>query len=165
MLEIAMELERVATHDEYFVRRGLYPNVDFYSGIVLRALGVGHIPDIPVCVVWRAQEVAGLHSCTCPIRCRPNTQLQADDSVWAAADPSLHVHCAVCCRAHSGLGEDTTATFPVYSCDELIAAPLPRTLTAAFNTWQVAHWKEMAQQQQALPKISRPRQVRGGGLV
>ena len=35
-----MELERVATHDPYFVQRGLYPNVDFYSGIVLRALGV-----------------------------------------------------------------------------------------------------------------------------
>lgn len=35
-----MELERVATHDQYFVQRGLYPNVDFYSGIVLRALGV-----------------------------------------------------------------------------------------------------------------------------
>lgn len=40
LLEIAMELERVATHDQYFVQRGLYPNVDFYSGIVLRALGV-----------------------------------------------------------------------------------------------------------------------------
>ena len=40
LLEIAMELERVATHDPYFVQRGLYPNVDFYSGIVLRALGV-----------------------------------------------------------------------------------------------------------------------------
>ena len=36
-----MELERVATHYQYFVQRGLYPNVDFYSGIVLRALGVG----------------------------------------------------------------------------------------------------------------------------
>ncbi|KAK9915122.1 hypothetical protein WJX75_004966 [Coccomyxa subellipsoidea] len=40
LLDIAMELENVATHDPYFVQRGLYPNVDFYSGIVLRALGV-----------------------------------------------------------------------------------------------------------------------------
>jgi citrate synthase len=37
-----MELEKIALVDEYFVKRNLYPNVDFYSGIVLRAL------DIPV---------------------------------------------------------------------------------------------------------------------
>ncbi len=40
LLEIALQLEDVALHDEYFVERKLYPNVDFYSGIVLRALGV-----------------------------------------------------------------------------------------------------------------------------
>eukprot|EP00927_Polykrikos_kofoidii_P032117 TRINITY_DN2744_c0_g1_i2.p1 TRINITY_DN2744_c0_g1~~TRINITY_DN2744_c0_g1_i2.p1 ORF type:complete len:509 (-),score=55.03 TRINITY_DN2744_c0_g1_i2:102-1565(-) len=39
-LEMAMELERVALSDEYFVKRKLYPNVDFYSGIMLRALGI-----------------------------------------------------------------------------------------------------------------------------
>ncbi len=50
LLEIAMELERVATHDPYFVQRGLYPNVDFYSGIVLRALGVRARPlQHPAC--------------------------------------------------------------------------------------------------------------------
>ena len=38
-LEVAMELERIALHDEYFVEKKLYPNVDFYSGITLRALG------------------------------------------------------------------------------------------------------------------------------
>ena len=40
LLEIAMELEHIATHDEYFIKRGLYPNVDFFSGIVLRAMGI-----------------------------------------------------------------------------------------------------------------------------
>lgn len=40
LLEVAMELEHVATSDDYFVKRGLYPNVDFYSGIVLRAMGI-----------------------------------------------------------------------------------------------------------------------------
>ena len=40
LLEIAAELERIATQDTYFVSRGLYPNVDFFSGIVLRALGI-----------------------------------------------------------------------------------------------------------------------------
>jgi citrate synthase len=38
-LQVAMELEKIALHDEYFVERKLYPNVDFYSGITLRALG------------------------------------------------------------------------------------------------------------------------------
>lgn len=40
LFKLAMELERIALEDEYFVERKLYPNVDFYSGIVLRALGI-----------------------------------------------------------------------------------------------------------------------------
>ena len=40
ILDIAKELEQVALNDEYFVERGLYPNVDFYSGIIYRALGI-----------------------------------------------------------------------------------------------------------------------------
>ena len=39
-LEIAKQLEEVALKDEYFVQRGLYPNVDFYSGIIYRAIGI-----------------------------------------------------------------------------------------------------------------------------
>lgn len=39
-LEIAMELERIALSDDYFVQRKLYPNVDFYSGIILKAMGI-----------------------------------------------------------------------------------------------------------------------------
>ena len=38
-LQIAIELEKIALEDEYFVKRKLYPNIDFYSGITLRALG------------------------------------------------------------------------------------------------------------------------------
>jgi len=37
---MALELEQIALRDEYFIERKLYPNVDFYSGIVLRALGI-----------------------------------------------------------------------------------------------------------------------------
>ncbi len=40
LFELAMELERIALEDEYFVEKKLYPNVDFYSGIVLHALGI-----------------------------------------------------------------------------------------------------------------------------
>ena len=40
LLDIARELEEVALHDDYFVERKLYPNVDFYSGIIYRAMGI-----------------------------------------------------------------------------------------------------------------------------
>jgi citrate synthase len=40
MLDMAMELEKIALNDDYFVSRKLYPNVDFYSGIILKAMGI-----------------------------------------------------------------------------------------------------------------------------
>ena len=40
LLQIAMELEKIALKDDYFVERKLYPNVDFYSGIIYRAMGI-----------------------------------------------------------------------------------------------------------------------------
>ncbi len=59
-LEIALELEKIALSDEYFIKRKLYPNVDFYSGIIYQALGFS--PDmftvlfaIPRTVGWLAQ--------------------------------------------------------------------------------------------------------------
>jgi len=40
LLEIAMKLEEAALNDDYFVERKLYPNVDFYSGIIYKAMGI-----------------------------------------------------------------------------------------------------------------------------
>lgn len=40
MLDIALELERIALEDEFFIKRSLYPNVDFYSGIIYQAMGL-----------------------------------------------------------------------------------------------------------------------------
>jgi len=40
LLDLAKELEQIALEDEYFIKRGLYPNVDFYSGIIYRAMGI-----------------------------------------------------------------------------------------------------------------------------
>jgi citrate synthase len=40
LLDIAIELERIALQDEYFIKRRLYPNVDFYSGIIYQAMGL-----------------------------------------------------------------------------------------------------------------------------
>jgi len=60
LLDIALELERIALEDEYFVERKLYPNVDFYSGIIYQALGlpVAMFPvmfAIPRTAGWLAQ--------------------------------------------------------------------------------------------------------------
>jgi citrate synthase len=60
LLEIALELERIALQDEYFVSRKLYPNVDFYSGLIYQAMGfpVEMFPvlfAIPRCAGWIAQ--------------------------------------------------------------------------------------------------------------
>ncbi|MBA7585281.1 Citrate synthase [subsurface metagenome] len=40
LLDVALNLEEIATHDPYFIDHNLYPNVDFYSGILLRAIGI-----------------------------------------------------------------------------------------------------------------------------
>ena len=56
MFEIAMELERIALEDEYFIERKLYPNVDFYSGIILSAL---EIPTRMFTVLFALARSAG----------------------------------------------------------------------------------------------------------
>jgi citrate synthase len=60
LIDIALELERIALEDEYFVKRRLYPNVDFYSGIIYQAMGfpVSMFPvlfAIPRTSGWMAQ--------------------------------------------------------------------------------------------------------------
>ena len=53
LLELAMELERITLEDDYFIERKLYPNVDFYSGIIFRALGLPPAMFTPVFAVAR----------------------------------------------------------------------------------------------------------------
>jgi citrate synthase len=53
LLTLAMELERIALEDDYFVSRKLYPNVDFYSGIIFRALGLPPAMFTPMFAVAR----------------------------------------------------------------------------------------------------------------
>jgi citrate synthase len=60
LLDIAIELERIALEDEYFIKRKLYPNVDFYSGIIYQAMGFPTamftvLFAIPRTVGWLAQ--------------------------------------------------------------------------------------------------------------
>ena len=80
LLDIALELEKIALEDEYFVKRKLYPNVDFYSGLIYEALGMP-VDDVPRPVRHPAHErlagaVAG-----------DDRRLRAEDR---AAAPDLH---------------------------------------------------------------------------
>ncbi|WP_375057997.1 citrate synthase [Zobellella sp. DQSA1] len=56
LLDVAMELERIALSDPYFVERKLYPNVDFYSGIILKAIG---IPTTMFTVIFALSRTVG----------------------------------------------------------------------------------------------------------
>ena len=56
MFKLAMELEKIALEDEYFVSKKLYPNVDFYSGIVMRAMG---IPNSMFTAIFALARTAG----------------------------------------------------------------------------------------------------------
>src|SRR5579884_4296734 len=65
LLDIALELERIALEDEYFVTRKLYPNVDFYSGLIYQALGLPTklfpvLFAIPRTAGWLAQWLEGV---------------------------------------------------------------------------------------------------------
>jgi citrate synthase len=65
LLDIALELERIALEDDYFVSRKLYPNVDFYSGLIYQALGLptAMFPvlfAIPRTAGWLAQWLEGV---------------------------------------------------------------------------------------------------------
>ena len=56
LLDMAMEMERIALTDEYFISRKLYPNVDFYSGIILKAMG---IPTSMFTVIFAVARTVG----------------------------------------------------------------------------------------------------------
>jgi citrate synthase len=65
LLDIALELEKIALEDEYFVSRKLYPNVDFYSGLIYQALGLPTslfpvLFAIPRTAGWLAQWLEGV---------------------------------------------------------------------------------------------------------
>lgn len=56
MIDIAMALEKVALSDDYFIKRKLYPNVDFYSGVIYKALG---IPTEMFTILFTLPRLAG----------------------------------------------------------------------------------------------------------
>ncbi len=88
LLDIALELEKIALEDEYFVSRKLYPNVDFYSGIIYQALGLpaAMFPvmfAIPRTSGWLAQWLEGIQD--------PEQKIARPRQIYTGADERSYV--------------------------------------------------------------------------
>ena len=72
MFELAQELEQIALKDEYFIERNLYPNVDFYSGIIYQAMG---IPKEMFTVMFALARTVGWATHWCEVQSQPNLKI------------------------------------------------------------------------------------------
>ena len=80
LLDIAKEMEDVALHDDYFVQRKLYPNVDFYSGIIMRAIG---IPLNMFTVMFAIGRLPGWIANWREVRLNPNARIYRPRQIYA----------------------------------------------------------------------------------
>ena len=72
MLELALALEEIALHDQYFIDRNLYPNVDFYSGIIYQALG---LPKEMFTVMFALARSVGWATHWCEMMANPGLRI------------------------------------------------------------------------------------------
>ena len=72
MLELALTLEEIALNDEYFIDRNLYPNVDFYSGIIYQALG---LPKEMFTVMFALARTVGWATHWCEMMTNPSLRI------------------------------------------------------------------------------------------
>jgi citrate synthase len=82
IFKLAMELERIALEDEYFVSKKLYPNVDFYSGITLSALG---IPTNMFTVIFALARTVGWISQWCEMVSEPGFKIGRPRQLYTGA--------------------------------------------------------------------------------
>jgi citrate synthase len=87
-LEIAMELEATALNDEYFISHKLYPNVDFYSGIIYRALG---IPVNMFTVMFTLGRLPGWIAHWLEMRSDPETRIVRPRQIYTGATRRAYV--------------------------------------------------------------------------
>lgn len=83
MFKLAMELEKIALEDDYFVSRKLYPNVDFYSGIVMRAMG---IPNSMFTAIFALARTAGWISQWCEMNADPEQKIGRPRQLYVGAE-------------------------------------------------------------------------------
>lgn len=84
LLKIAVELERIALSDEYFIERKLYPNVDFYSGIIYRAMG---IPSKMFTVLFAVARTVGWIAQWKEMMEDPKTKIGRPRQLFTGAEP------------------------------------------------------------------------------
>jgi citrate synthase len=87
-LEIAMQLEEIALEDEYFISHKLYPNVDFYSGIIYRALG---IPVNMFTVMFTLGRLPGWIAHWMEMRRDPETRIVRPRQIYTGATRRAYV--------------------------------------------------------------------------
>jgi citrate synthase len=88
LLEVAMRLEEAALKDEYFIQRKLYPNVDFYSGIIYKALG---IPTEMFTVMFAIARTAGWVSHWLEQQVDPENKIGRPRQIYTGADTRDYV--------------------------------------------------------------------------
>jgi citrate synthase len=88
LLEIAMRLEEVALSDEYFIKRKLYPNVDYYSGIIMRALG---IPTNMFTVMFAIGRLPGWIAHWREVRISGNQRIDRPRQIYTGAKKRAYV--------------------------------------------------------------------------
>ena len=90
LLDIAMRLEEVALSDEYFVERSLYPNVDFYSGVIYQAIG---IPVNMFTVMFTMGRLPGWIAQWLEMRRDPNFRIGRPRQVYVGSEKRSYVPC------------------------------------------------------------------------
>ena len=88
LLEIALELENIALHDDYFVSRKLYPNVDFYSGVIYKALGV---PVNMFTVLFAMGRLPGWIAQWLEMRSDPDTRISRPRQIYVGPQQRAYV--------------------------------------------------------------------------
>jgi citrate synthase len=97
LLELAMRLEEIALNDSYFVERKLYPNVDYYSGIIMRAIG---IPANMFTVIFSIGRLPGWIAHWREVRTDPNARIDRPRQVYAG--PTRRNYVPLAQRAAAG---------------------------------------------------------------
>lgn len=82
VLHLAMELEKIAQTDEYFLKRNLYPNIDFYSGICLRAMGV---PVSMFTVLFAVARTVGWTAQWYEMACEPVSRISRPRQIFSGS--------------------------------------------------------------------------------
>jgi citrate synthase len=82
LFEVAMELERIAMEDDYFKERKLYPNVDFYSGLILRAMG---IPLNMFTAIFALARIVGWNAHWCEMMQDPESRIGRPRQLYTGA--------------------------------------------------------------------------------